>query len=294
MRIDPHAILCVAAAAMVASFAWAAESNSVQMEAALALFQAKRYPEAREALERIVTLEPSNAAAHHYLGRTLILRNDHAALAEGLVPLAKAVELEPNNPIYLGVFGGASLQLAGRSNSLAAATKGRDAMEKALTIDPNYLEAREGLFQFYQRAPWPLGNSAKAAAQLEEIRKRDPDLATVLEVTSRTKANDFATAFQMCEDVLRRNADNYTALYHFGRTASISGRNLERGLECLRRCLTLQPPTPASPTHSHVQQRMGNILEQLNRPDEARAAYETALKLDPGNRQASDALAKFK
>ena len=34
--------------------------------------------------------------------------------------------------------------------------------------------------------------------------------------------------------------------------------------------------------------------EQLKRPDEARSAYETALKLDPGNRQASDALAKLK
>jgi tetratricopeptide (TPR) repeat protein len=280
-------------ASILASAATGATASSPEMDAALALFKAKRYPEARAALEQIIAVNPKHAAAHHYLGRTLIVRNDNAALEEGLVALARAVELEPENAVYLGVFGGASLQLAGRSNSLSAATKGRAAMEKALTIDPEYLAAREGLYQFYQRAPWPIGSSAKAAAQLAEIRRRDPDLATVLAVMTKANAKEFPTAFQMCEDVLARNPDNYIALYHYGRTASISGQNLERGLACLQRCLTVDPPTPASPSHSNVWQRIGNILQQLDRAADARAAYETALKLDPGNRQASDALAKL-
>src|SRR6185436_19616833 len=104
-----------------------------------------------------------NAEACHYLGRAITARNDNAAFEEGLKWLAKAVELEPNNAVYLGIYGGTSLQLAARNSSISAASKGRDAMEKALTIDPDYLAAREGLFQFYQRAPWPIGSSAKAA-----------------------------------------------------------------------------------------------------------------------------------
>jgi cytochrome c-type biogenesis protein CcmH/NrfG len=56
----------------------------------------------------------------------------------------------------------------------------------------------------------------------------------------------------------------------------------------------MEPPTPASPTHSHVWQRIGTIHEQLRHSAEARIAYETALRLDPGNQQASDALAKLK
>jgi tetratricopeptide (TPR) repeat protein len=167
-------------------------------------------------------------------------------------------------------------------------------MERALAIAPDYLEAREGLFHFYERAPWPLGSRAKAKAQLDEIRRRDPDLATVLGVVSKTNTGDFAAAFEMCEDVLGRNPDNYTALYQYGRTASISGQNLERGLDCLQRCLTFELPTPASPTHSNVWQRIGTILEQLGRPADAREAYQTALTLDPGNHQASDALAKLR
>lgn len=271
----------------------AAQQTSGAFESALALFNTQRFPEAHAALEKILAADPENAAAHHFLGRTIMKRNDKVALEEALVPLGKAVELEPDNAVYLGIYGGASLQFAGRTNSLSAANKGREAMEKALRLDPNYLEAREGLFQFYQRAPWPIGSNAKARVQLEEIRKRDPDLATILEVGTKTNARDYPAAFKLCEEVLRKNPDNYIAHYHYGRTASISGQNLERGLTSLQQCLQLEPPTPASPNHSNVWQRIGNIREQLNRPAEARAAYQSALTLDPGNRQAAEALAKL-
>ncbi|MGH7944508.1 MAG: tetratricopeptide repeat protein [Opitutaceae bacterium] len=290
----PRILAFVFSLVALVSPAMGAPDETSGFEAALALFKAKRYPEAHTVLERIVAREPKNAAALHYLGRTIIARNDTAAFEEGLVYLARAAALEPDNAAYLGIYGGASLQLAGRTNSLSAANKGRDAMEKALAIEPGYLEAREGLFQFYQRAPWPIGSSAKANVQLEEIRKRDPDLATVLGVGSKVKAQDYAAAFKMCEDVLAKNPDNYTALYHYGRTASISGQNLERGLASLQRCLKSDAPRPASPTHGNAWQRIGNILEQLGRPAEARTAYETALKLDPSNGQASAALAKLK
>ena len=293
MRTARFLAIAVSAAAMlVSSFAAAPAERGI--DAALALFKARRYPEARVAFEKLLAVNPNNAAAAHYLGRTILARNDQAAVEESLGWLGKAVELDPTNAVYLGVFGGASLQLAGRTNSLSAANKGREAMEKALAINPDYLEAREGLFQFYDRAPWPIGRSAKAKAQLEEIRKRDSDLATILGVGSKVRAKEYAAAFKMCDDVLAAKPHNYTALYHYGRTASISGQNLELGLSRLRHCLEFEPPTPASPTHSHAWQRIGNILEQLNRSDEARAAYETALKFDPSNRQASDALGKLR
>lgn len=275
---------------VVAPFAFGTED----FDAAKKLFEARRHPEARALLERVVAAEPKNAAACHLLGLTLKLRNDPAALEEALRPLARAVELEPQNPIYLADFGGTSLQLAGRTNSIGAATKGRDAMEKAVALKPDHLDAREGLVQFYQRAPWPIGSSAKAAAHLEEIRKRDTDRATVLSVMLKTNAKDYPAAFKLCDDVLARTPDSYIANYHFGRTAAISGQQLERGLACLQKCLTLGPPTPASPTHSNVWQRIGNLHERLQRPAEARAAYETALRLDPGNTQATAALAKLR
>ena len=288
-------LLAVVAAATIAYADPVPALGGVEtLESAIAFFKAKKYPEARAALERITAAEPKNSAACYYLGQTLLRRGDERALADAVPWLEKAATLDPRNGDYLADYGGASLQLANRSRSLSAATRGRDAMEKSLAINPANLDAREGLFQFYARAPWPIGSSAKAAAQLEEIRKLDPARATALTVLAKANARDYAAAFQLCEEVLARNPDDYTALYHYGRTADVSGQNLERGLARLQRSLQLKPPGPASPTHSHAWFRIGAIQEKLHHPDEARAAYASALKLDPSNRQASDALAKLK
>jgi len=264
-----------------------------ELRGAVALFESRQYPDARAALEKIVAREPANATACHYLGRVLLARNDRAAAEEGIKWLARAAELEPTNAVFLGIYGGASLQQAGRTNSIAAATKGRDAMERAIAVDPGYLDAREGLYQFYQRAPWPLGSSSKAAAQLNGIRERDPNRAIALEVLGKANAKDFPGAFRLCDTALEKDPDSYVALYQYGRTASLSGSNLDRGLVCLQRCLALEPPTPASPTHSHVWHRIGAIQEKLQRSSDARVAYATALRLDPANRQAGESLARL-
>lgn len=263
------------------------------LEEAAALVEAHRYPEALQMLEPLVAAEPTNAAACHYLGRALVARNDSTSLEEGLTWLQRAVNLKPDDARYLGSFGASSLQLASRTNSLSRATQGRDALEKAVSLDAGQLDAREALFLFYQRAPWPLGSRAKAAVHLEEIRRRNPDLGTVLDVTTKVTAKDFAAAFQQCDAVLARSPENYVALYHYGRTASICGENLSTGLSHLQKCLTLPPPTAASPTHSHVWHRIGVVRERLHEPGEARAAYAEAVRIDPSNRQAAEALARL-
>jgi tetratricopeptide (TPR) repeat protein len=268
-------------------------SVSPELAAAIVAFNAKQYPDARAALEKIVATQPQNAAACYYLGRTLELRGDAAALADAVKWLQKAVELEPNNPTYLGRYGGVSLQIAQRTSSLGAARRGREAMEKAVSLDPNDLDAREGLFQFYQRAPWPLGSSARANAHLAAIRQRDPARATVLSVIERTSAGDYAAAFKLCEAVLAEKPDDYNAHYQFGRTAFYSGERLELGLTHLQKVLTLTPPTPASPTPSQVWLRIGGLYEKLNQPAQARTAYETSLRLDAGNREALNSLERL-
>jgi tetratricopeptide (TPR) repeat protein len=264
------------------------------LPAAKELLEQHRYPEARAALERIVAAEPKNAAAIFYLGRSIEPRADAEALPEALKWYEKAVELEPNNPVYLARYGGASLLLASRTTSYGAATRGRDAMEKAIKLNPDDIEARAGLMQFYQRAPWPLGSNSKAVAQLEEIRKRDPDRATVLTVTLKTAEKDFTGAFNLCDQILAKKPDDYTALYQYGRTAALSGQNLRRGAECLRKCLTLNQPGPSAPSASHAWNRLGDVEVKLSHPAEARLAYEKAINLDPTNKTAAESLAKLK
>lgn len=188
---------CLAIALTLATCA-ALHGASAEFDAAVAHYEARRYPDAREAFEQVVEREPQNAAAFHYLGLTWKLRGDTESFEQAVKWLARAIELQPANATYLADFGGTSLQIAGRTRSVSAATKGQDAMEKSLTINPDNLDAREGLYQFYTQAPWPIGSSGKAAAQLAEIQKRSPDRATVLQVLAKANAKDYAAAFQLC------------------------------------------------------------------------------------------------
>ncbi len=288
-------ILVGTMAALVFGFTISAGAAESAFEPAMALARAKRYPEARELLEKVVAAEPQNAVAWHELGQVWRARHDTEAYEKAVSCLARAVELAPENADYLADYGGTSLELAAKTRSLSAATKGREAMEKAVQLNPDNLDAREGLFQYYTQAPFFVGGSAsKAAAQLEEIRRRDPDRGTALAVLTKANARDFAGAFALCDEALAHKPTNYSALYQYGRTASASGQNLERGLACLQKALTLEPPSPASPTHSHVWFRIGDLQLKLGHTAEARDAFTESLKIDPSNPQASAALAKLK
>jgi len=88
--------------------------------------------------------------------------------------LGKAVRLEPANSAYLADYGDACLSLARRSDSLTLAVRGRDALERAVALDPGALATREGLARFYSEAPFPLGDDARALAQAEAVAARNP------------------------------------------------------------------------------------------------------------------------
>lgn len=269
-----------------------AAALAAPLDDAIALYDAKKFPEARAALEKLTATEPKNAAACYYYGMTLLRRGDATALNDAVPWLAKAAELAPTNATYLADFGGTSMQLAGKTRSISAANRGKEAMIRSLELNPDNLDAREGLLQFYAQAPWPIGSSSKAAAQADEIAKRDPQRGLLAQITVKTAAKKYADAAAICEDFLKKTPDHYLALYQIGRIASISGENLDRGIVTLRRCLELTPP-PNAGTHANAQFRLGNLFETKGDKPAARAAYESALKLDPAYKNARDALAKL-
>jgi tetratricopeptide (TPR) repeat protein len=263
------------------------------------LLQAKKYAEAREVLTRIVAADPKNAPACHYLGLACKAPRSLAAYEEALKWLSQAAALAPGDAGCLADYGGTSMEFAGMiratslTRALGYATRGRDAMEKSLTIDPENLNAREGLFRFYTQAPWPIGSSSKAAAQLAEIRKRNPDRALRLGVQTAVGTRDYAAAFTLCEKAIAGNPENYLALCFYGQAAAISGLRLERGIACLQKACSLASPAQSVFSKSNAWFCMGNIQERLKRVAEARNAYQTALRIDPNNKPAAGALARI-
>lgn len=265
------------------------------MDEAEALFKTGKFPEARAAFEAIATADPQNAAACSYLAQAIVRSGSGPkALDEALPWMEKAATAAPNDPAILSSYGRLCMELAGIHTSISSARKGRDALEAAIKLKPEDLEAREILYAYYTQAPWPLGSSSKAAAQLEEISKRDPRRGAALSINTKVHDKDYAAVFKLCDDLLAKDPNDWFALFHYGRTAAISGQNLKQGLASLQKYLALAPTAANAPKPANIWGRIGNIDEKLGDSAGARSAYETALQLEPKNKSVAAALANLK
>jgi tetratricopeptide (TPR) repeat protein len=267
------------------------------LDEAIDLYKQKKYPDARTAFEKITAAEPKNAAACYYLGMTMTRRGDDKAREDALPWLEKAATLEPSNPTYLADYGGIAMLVADQRHSLSSlglVRKGRDAMEKSLTIDPNNIEARVGLWRFYTEAPLGLGDDSKAALHLAEIRKQDPKRGALILIDAEIRLKKFGDAFKFCDELLAKTPDDFFALFQYARVSLASGQNLEPALVGLQKYVALASASPGKANPALAWIRMGNIHEKLGHVNEARSAYEAALRLQPDDSAAAAALAKLK
>jgi predicted TPR repeat methyltransferase len=80
-----------------------------------------------------------------------------------------------------------------------------------------------------------------------------------------------------------------------GRTAAVSGYQLDRGEKCLRTYIAMPMREDLeNPSIAAAHFRLGNILEKKGDTPGARSEYETALKIDPKQKLAREALANLK
>jgi Flp pilus assembly protein TadD len=140
----------------------------------IALFKQRKFAEARSVLEPVAAANPSDGAAAYYLGMALLRQGGPSALDSAHLWLGRSVKLAPENAGYLADYAGVCLLMADRDTSFSLALEGRDAMTRAIAADPSNIEACEGLMRFYAKAPWPLGNPARALSLAAQITKLDP------------------------------------------------------------------------------------------------------------------------
>lgn len=276
----------------LAPFGFAA-ADPGQFAAARELYAARKDAEARAAFIRLVATAPTHAPALYHLG-LLALR---AADTDGAIKyLEKAVALEPDQVDYLlnlaDAYGG-KVGSAGVFTQVRLAGKIRELLERAVRLAPANPETRAALVLFYSQAPALVGGGTdKAHAQADALSALDPLRGRLAKAGIYGREKKYDEAFALFEAVLRENPGAYPALYSVGRLAAVSGERLDRGLECLQRCLTL--PSPANqPTHAVAHWRIGNILEKKGDKAGARAAYEAALDLEPKFKEAGASLKKL-
>jgi len=198
-------------------------SAETATDCAIRLYDTGRITEAESALQKIVAADPGNSAAFFYLGMAFRYGNGGHTLRQAESIFQKSVSLAPNNPAYLGEYGGACLLIADHEHSILYAIRGRDALEKVLTINPDSLKARDALMLFYSQAPWPLGRASRALAQAAEISRRDSSRGVqaylrLVEIFERKE--DFSAARDACKAALRFDPANPAAIAASARLAA--------------------------------------------------------------------------
>lgn len=271
------------------------QAGATPLDDAIALYDAHNVTDARDQLAKIADSEPKNLRALKYLG----LAEMKLLHREAAVDVFKrAAELAPKDAEIVANYGNACLlrasELGVSFTAIGLARRGRDALEQCVILEPAKIGYREGLVQFYTRAPGVAGGSfARAYAHIDEITKLNPDRGLVIKANALCSEKRYAEATSACETALLKNPDSYLALYTLGRITSETGKDIPRAEASLRRCLELTP-RPEEPDHAGARYRLGMIAELDKRPADARREYQAALALEPTLQKASEALARLK
>lgn len=250
-------------------------------------------------------------------GVRLMGRND-AARAEK--QFERAIAQEPKvgeYHLWLGRAVGQQAQEASILRQPFLARRTKAAFEKAVELDPELLDARDGLIQFYLMAPAVMGGSVdKAQEQQREIARRNPvrghqaaaniawhardtvateralraaaaavpdSLGPTLSLASRLVTwNRAEQAAAVYIEFLGRRPDSRPVRYQFGRMSAVSGHELAAGERYLRALIadTTWEPSTWMPSRAAVHARLGDVLRRQQRREDARAEYDRALALD--------------
>lgn len=137
------------------------------------LFDARSYDSARVELLALAQAAPLDAAPHLYLGRIAQAQGDGD---EALRRLERCVALDERAApchFFIGAVLGTSAARTSKFRLPLLARRTKREFDRAVELDPDYLDARMGLIQYYLRAPGFLGGSVEQArTQAAEISRR--------------------------------------------------------------------------------------------------------------------------
>ncbi|MBS1852612.1 MAG: tetratricopeptide repeat protein [Acidobacteria bacterium] len=283
--------------------------------------------------EAINTLQASlngnskDAESYNLLGRAYFsMRDWDRAIAAG----EKAVALAPNNSQYHLWLGRAYGEKADGANFLSAASlagKLRNEFETAVKLDPNNIDARSDLAEFYLEAPGIVGGGRdKAEAQAEALDKLAPAKAHWVRGRIAEKRKDLTAAekeyraaieashggahawfnlalfyrhqqrWDAMEETLYRAVaapmDRPEVLMESGEVLFRSGRNFPAAIEWLRRYLASSNMVEEAPAFK-AHYLLGSVLEKQGDKPGAAQEYRAALALAKDYSPAKEALKKM-
>src|SRR5690242_9598545 len=289
---------------------------AVADESAPALLAAGRADDAITNLRSKISTSPNDSEAYNLLCRAYFSMGDWD---RGISACERAVSIAPNNSRYhmwLGRIYGEKADGVIFFKAASLAGKVRDEFEAAVRLDPNNVDARSDLGEFYLEAPGIVGGGHdKAEAQAQALATLDPAKAHYLNGRLAEKKKDLETAEkeyraaieashgsaltwfnlalfyrhqQRWDDMeaainhaVSAQMDRPEILMESGEILLRSGRNFPSAVQFLRRYLALNSKVEEAPAFK-AHYLLGTALEKQGDKQAAAQEYRAALSLAKG------------
>ena len=293
-------------------------------DSAPALLAAGRADDAITSLHSKINTSPNDAESYNLLCRAYFSMGDWD---RGISACEKAVALAPNNSRYHMWLGRVYGEKADAVNFMSAASlagKVRNEFEAAVRLDPNNVDARSDLGEFYLEAPGIVGGGRdKAEAQIEALAALDAAKADYLKGRLAEKKKDFTAAereyraaieasrgsaltwfnlalffrhqqrWNEMEDAIQHavsaQVDRPEIIMESGEILLRSGRNFPAAVQYLRRYLALNSKVEEAPAFK-AHYLLGTALEKQGDKQGAAQEYRAALSLAKNFSRAQEAL----
>ncbi len=297
---------------------------AVADDSAPALLAAGRADDAITTLHSKINTSPNDAESYNLLCRAYFSMGDWDG---GISACEKAVTLDPNNSrfhLWLGRIYGEKADAVNFMSAASLAGKVRNEFEAAVRLDPNNVDARSDLGEFYLEAPAIVGGGRdKAEAQAQALAALDPAKADYIKGRLAEKKKDFAAAekeyraaieashgsaltwfnlalffrhqqrWNEMEDAIQHavsaQVDRPEIIMESGEILLRSGRNFPAAVQYLRRYLALNPKAEEAPAFK-AHYLLGTALEKQGDKQGAAQEYRAALSLAKNFSRAQEAL----
>jgi len=319
------AALCIASGAIAAT--------TVKQEASLEVgrraYEASEYPKAIQALQAAAAVDPKNGDVQLLLAKSYLELQQHDPAIKSA---EKAVAIDPRNSIYHEWLGRAYGEKADRASwfsAISLAKKTRKEFETAVQLDAKNYSARQVLIEFDCSAPGLVGGGEeKAWPQIKQLAEMDAAEGHFAAGNCRRQKKDFAIADEEFAKALESNPKSSELIYDIGDYAAkraepelllavadsgerlapgdprgqfyrgvaliLKKENLEKAERLLAAYAKKAPIRSGYPRPAWIHAWLGRLFEEQNKIEEAANEFESALKLDPKNKMAQEAMKKLK
>ncbi len=329
IRISFFAVLFLPQALLTTRAAADDPPRDVTLEAAHQAYEASDYPKAAQLLRRAEEQNPRDAEIDLLLAKTYYESQQYDA---AIASAEKSVALEPQNSVYhewLGRVYGEKADHASMFSALSLAKKARKEFERAVQLDEKNFSAYQALIEYDCSAPSIAGGGEdKAAPEIARLAAMDAAEGHYAQGNCRRHKKDLAAANTEFDKALALHPASRELIFDIGDHAMkhnqperllvvategervapsdprsefyravawvMKSEHPEDSERTLRDYLKRAPLRNTFPAPWRVHEWLGRLYENQQKTQAAIQEYETALKLEPKDKTAREALKRLR